>query len=93
MNGTELTSRNHERQWTALWQGLDLAKGPPEVSKRNLRQETFGRAYGGVWRPAPRSRLEQFAAWFNSSGDQATLGGLAVYVGVPPSGGPFPSAA
>ena len=28
-------------------------------------------------------------AWFNSSRDQVTLGGLAVYVGVPPSGGPF----
>ena len=34
-----------------------------------------------------------FQAWFNCSGDEVTLGGLAVYVGVPPSGGPFPSPA
>ena len=41
-------------------------------------------------RRAERSRYEQRkTAWFNSSGDQVTLGGLAVYVGVPPSGGPF----
>ena len=39
---------------SALRQGLPtLPPGRPEVSKRNLRQETFGQADGGVWRPAP----------------------------------------
>jgi hypothetical protein len=39
---------------SALWQGLPtLPPGRSEVSKHNPRQETFGQADGGVWRPAP----------------------------------------
>ena len=45
---------------SALRQGLPTSPpGRPEVSKRNLRQETFGQADGGVWRPAEREANRQ----------------------------------